>query len=348
MKFKKLPGLLALALLAAPTFAFAADIVVPSEPIVQSVVRISWSAVFAGMAVAVAAHLALSTLGIGLGAAAVDPYDRENPTKGVPTAMLAWMFGAGLVALFIGGWVAGRLAGTVPFDSAIHGVITWALATVTTFYLASTSLGYVMGGAFRLLADGASAAAQAAAAVAPGAAKMAKDAIAENVPQFDWKVIKREADKLLHETGKDGLAPDALANKVAELKDQGAKAAKSGQQRPEHADEEVGELLSQTYGVVRETVNAADRDALVDVITAKTGVSKDEAGKTLDKWEKMYVQAKQKYQQLVAQAEQTARETADAAMTAIRQVAGWTFASLVFGMLVAAVGGNLGSTYVQM
>jgi F0F1-type ATP synthase membrane subunit b/b' len=74
-------------------------------------------------------------------------------------------------------------------------------------------------------------------------------------------------------------------------------------------------------------------------------VSKEEANKTLEKWEKTYREAKQKYDAAVKQAEQKARDAAEASAKAVSLVAVMTFASLVLGAVVAAVGGYVGSVY---
>lgn len=327
MRFSNKLTLLAVAglALATPALAMAAppSVVVPGEPVVPSLDRISWSAVFAGSLVALAIHLALSILGVCIGAAAIDPYDRKNPLKGVPTAMLGWMFVSGLVALCLGGWIAGRLAGTVPFDSAIHGLITWALATVAMFALATTTLGFFIGTAFHLLGKGASAMASAAATTADAVgtvAGAAKDAVVAAVPQLDWKDIKHEAEKLLA----------------------------SPEQKQENADKDLGELLSEAYGKVREGLTERNRTDLVNTITERAGINKEEANRAIDKWEKMYHDAKAKFQQATARAEAEARDAAAAATEAVSRVSGWTFASLILGATLATIAGNLGSTYFRL
>lgn len=311
--------------LVTPALASAAppSVVVPGEAVVPSLDRISWSAVIAGSVVALATHLALSILGVCVGAAAIDPYDRKNPLKGVPTAMLAWMFVSGLVSLCVGGWISGRLAGTVPFDSAIHGLITWSLATVAMFALATTTLGFFIGTAFHLLGKGASAMASAASTAAEATATVAgaaKDAVAEQLPQFEWKDIKHEAEKLL-------ASPD---------------------KKQENADKDLGEMLTEAYGKVREGLNERNRAALVNAITERAGINKEEANRALDKWEKMYGEAKQKFQQAVAKAEAEARDAAATATEAESRVSGWTFASLILGATLATIAGNLGSTYFRI
>jgi hypothetical protein len=313
-------------LLLTPALAPAADIVVPGEQIIPALNRISWSAVFAGAVVALATHMALSTLGFGIGVSAIDPQNRKHPVQGVPTTILVWMFFSGLVALFVGGWVSGRMAGTIPFDSAIHGVITWAFATVTIVILATTSLGYIVGGTFKLMGEAASSTMQAAASILPGAAKMAKDAIADNLPTMNWTAIQRDAKQLFAKGSEGG----------------------SSKEKDDMSDDDTQELLTSAYGVVRNGLEVPAQDEIVRMISSKTGVKPEEAKKTLDRWEAMYKDAKKKYEVLVDQADKAARDAAQVAKSAIGRIAVWTFVSLVFGVGIAALGGNLGSTYTGL
>lgn len=324
------PAVLAIAVLT-PAVASAASLVLPNEPVIAALDRISWAAVVAGLMVALAAHLALSSLGIAIGAAGIDAHDRTNPIEGVPTTVMIWMFVSGLIALFVGGWVAGRLAGTVPLDSAIHGAITWAVATVTLFLLAATSLGAVISGTFHVLVSGTSAVARAATAVVPAAAGLAKEVVADSAPALDWKGIQKEAKKVL---GGNGKAKDGEA--------------KGSGQGGDTSTEDIDELLTKAYGTVRDGLAAGDREELAAAITTHTEMSKEDANKMLEKWEKAYGEAKQAYKKAVTKAEVVARDTAAAAASAVSRVAVWTFFSLVLGAAVATAGGNLGSTYFRL
>src|SRR5207253_2022158 len=92
--------------------------------------RVSWSAIIAGTAIAVAVWAALHTLGVGAGLTAIDP-DDAGTLKGAGIGVGAWWLVAPILALFVGGFVAGRVAGV--FDrplSAIHGGVVWAFTTV--------------------------------------------------------------------------------------------------------------------------------------------------------------------------------------------------------------------------
>lgn len=351
LKLRPLLAALAIAVLV-PSLALAASgPVVPNEPIIPAIDRISWSAVLAGAVVALAIHAGLSTLGIGIGAAAVDPHNREHPIKGVPTTMLVWMFVSGLVALFAGGWVSGRLAGTVPFDSTIHGVIMWSFATILLLVLATTSAGAILGGMFRLMGAGisaagsvaggaAAAAGSAVAAAAPQVGQMAKDAVGEAMPQLDWKGIQKEAKKMLK-----------LGNNT-EGNEQGKPQDAKGENKPAKQwddNQEVVEMVSKAFGAIRDGgLPNADRDELMGVISERAGVSKEEANKTLENWEKKYREVKQQYDAALAKVEAKARDAAAATTKAISRVAVWTFASLLIGLVVAALGGNLGSTFTRL
>ena len=49
--------------------------------------RISWSAVFAGVLVAIVSQMLLTLLGLGIGLSTVDPVSEQNPTAGLGTGM---------------------------------------------------------------------------------------------------------------------------------------------------------------------------------------------------------------------------------------------------------------------
>jgi len=125
----------------------------------------SWGAIFAGALVTIAIFVTLQLLGAGIGLAAVDLTGREvtsGTSLGIGAAV--WWLIAGLISLFIGGWVAGRLA-LLPnkLDRALHGLTTWALFYVAMFLLATTALSALVGGGLSMLGQGAQAAGQAAA-----------------------------------------------------------------------------------------------------------------------------------------------------------------------------------------
>jgi hypothetical protein len=126
--------------------------------------QISWGAVFAGVVVSLAVQLILNMLGVGVGASTIDPLAGENPSvKGFSIGAGLWWTVSGIIAAFVGGHVAGRLAGK-PRESTTswHGLVAWAMATLVVFYLLTTALGGLVGGAYITVAGAMGGMAQAA------------------------------------------------------------------------------------------------------------------------------------------------------------------------------------------
>ena len=111
--------------------------------------RISWGAIIAGLIVTLVCQILLSMLGVAIGAATVNPTQEQQPLEGLGTGAAIWWIVSSLISLFLGGCVAGRLAG-VPRkgDGALHGIVMWGAATLITFLLVGTAIGGLFGGAF--------------------------------------------------------------------------------------------------------------------------------------------------------------------------------------------------------
>ena len=112
--------------------------------------KVSWGAVFAGVAIALAAQFLLNLLGVGIGAAVLDPTTSDNPAaSSFSIGGGIWFVLAGIIAAFLGGYVSSRLSGR-PSNSTggYHGLTTWAVTTLVVLYLLTTSVGALIGGAF--------------------------------------------------------------------------------------------------------------------------------------------------------------------------------------------------------
>ena len=113
--------------------------------------KVSWGAVLAGVVLALATQILLNMLGVGIGAATLDPAIGDSPSA------MSFSIGAGLwfalstiLAALAGGYAAGRLAG-VPRESTAgwHGLTAWALTTLVIFYLLGSTIGGILGGVYR-------------------------------------------------------------------------------------------------------------------------------------------------------------------------------------------------------
>jgi hypothetical protein len=112
--------------------------------------RISWGAVLAGVVAALVTQLILNMLGVGIGVATLDPATGDNPQASTfSIAAGIWWALSGIIASFVGGYLAGRLSGRPKESTAgYHGLTTWAATTLVIFYLLTTTLGSLIGGVF--------------------------------------------------------------------------------------------------------------------------------------------------------------------------------------------------------
>ena len=63
-----------------------------------------------------------------------------------------WWLVSNLLALAAGGYTAAWLAGnTLRFDGMLHGIVTWGVTLLLTFYLLTTAIGGLIGGAFTMV-----------------------------------------------------------------------------------------------------------------------------------------------------------------------------------------------------
>ncbi|WP_425476021.1 PhnA-like protein [Mesorhizobium yinganensis] len=117
--------------------------------------RASWGAIFAGVVVALVVHVLLTMLGAGIGIATIDV--RANDTPQASTFSIAagiWYMISGIIAAFLGGYMASRLAGRIsPTTGALHGLTTWALTTLLVLYFLTSTVGALVGGAFSGIAS---------------------------------------------------------------------------------------------------------------------------------------------------------------------------------------------------
>lgn len=112
--------------------------------------RVSWAAIFAGVVVALVTQVLLTMLGVGIGVASLDPGAGGTPQASTfSIAAGIWYLVSGLIAAFVGGYIAARMSGqTKPTTGALHGLTTWALSTLVVLYMLTTAAGSLIGGVF--------------------------------------------------------------------------------------------------------------------------------------------------------------------------------------------------------
>lgn len=285
--------------------------------------RISWGAIFAGAVVAVAIQLVLITLGVAIGMSTVNPTTEADPTSGLAVGAGIWWVVSGLISLFIGGWVAGRLAAFPRWiDAMLQGLVVWGLTAVASLWLLTTGLGTVLGGSMNVLSNAAS---------NPEIARQASQGGGlTDQAQNAMQQIQREAQQLVGGG-------------------QGGGQRGTGDQQ---VDRTIADLLS------RQPVSQADRDTAVSLLVDRGRMDRDQAEQTVRRWEREYQQASRGGGQDIyatperggqggQQSEQQTRQAAERVASTVATGALWSFFALLLGAIAAAWGGALGRPAVS-
>ncbi len=302
--------------------------------------RVSWGAIFAGAVVAMVVQLTLNLLGLGIGLQTFDPATDADSFRGFGMGQVIWTVISGLIALFAGGWVAGRLAGMPrKTDGTLHGIVTWGLTTLFTFYLLTSGVGRVISGVTGVVGQGLSLVGQGVEAVAP----YVGSAIESQVGDVDLSTIRQEAYTLLRQTGNPALQPEALEQRAEDVRADARQAAESAAQTPADARAELDAALNRTFNEIGQVASEADRQDLINVLVARTDLSREEARQTVTQWENTLQQARRQVGQTLDTLGTRAVETAERATDALGTAALIGFFTLLLGAGAAGFGGALGA-----
>lgn len=106
--------------------------------------RISWGAVFAGLAIATALQITLTVLGAAIGLTALDGPD-SGKAFGIGAAV--WALLVPLLTLYVGGATAGREANVRDRgDAFMHGALVWAMSVLLATWMIGSGASRVLGG----------------------------------------------------------------------------------------------------------------------------------------------------------------------------------------------------------
>ena len=270
----------------------------------SSVSAVSWAALFAGAAVAVAISLLLAALGTGLGFASISAWPNAGASATTFSVLTAvWLIVMQWLASGLGGYVTGRLrtkwvdlhTHEVFFRDTAHGFVTWAIATVLTVAVVAFAASGVAREGVR-----------AAATVASGAAQGGATALG-SVSGYSVDSLFRAAP-----AANSASAP-ATASRSADT--------------DVHA--ESMRILATALG--DNDLSTDDRAYLAQVVASRTGLSQPEAEQRVDAVVSQ-----------VKAAELKARRAADAARKAAATTSIFTALAMLIGAFIACVAAALG------
>jgi hypothetical protein len=304
--------------------------------------RISWGAIFAGTLVAIVLMLLLNLLGIGIGLSAINPVEESNPFSGLGTGAIIWWIVSNLIAIFAGGYVAGKLAG-IPLrnTSTMHGILTWSLYTLVSFWILTTAVGNIISGVGSVLSRTISVAASGiGTAASAGADRMG----GENA-SISFGDVEREVRQVLRETGDPALQPDSI-ERTAQNTTQDARQTMRNENYV--SDQDINAIVQDVLFQGGQLVENIDRQDVVNVVVSRTNLSRQEANNIADVIVRKHQEAKQNWSQFKEEASVEARERGQQAAESASKAAIWSFVALFLGAIVGGAGGLVGKPHTHL
>lgn len=277
---------------------------------------VSWGAIFAGAAGAAALSLILLMLGMGLGLSSVSPWSNQGAsTAAIGMSTILWLTFTQLAASGVGGYLAGRLRTKWAvvqtdercFRDTAHGFITWAVATLLTAALLTTTISSI-------LTRGGEAAASVAGTVVSAGGAVAKNAAPSLGESTDYFVDSLFRKGMSAST--DSFSAQPTGSEVSSA----------------NSKSEVIRIFSN--GIRTNTLPSEDRRYVAQLVAQRTGMAQADA-------EKRVTAIFDKIQVKLKEVEVTAKESADKVRKASSYAALWFSASLLLG----AFFGSLGAMY---
>jgi len=212
--------------------------------------RISWGAVLAGAVVAVATTLLLSLLGAAMGAGSIHALETTSTdlaNYGIGAAI--WEIINLALSMALGGYVAARLSGTHShLDGELHGMTMWGVAVL----LGSVLFAHAVSGVVGIVGQGAGS----VVSRAVGGAGAISGTLAQEVnPQTT-------IERLQQSLGNNG-DPTTMSH--------------------EQIGAEIRALVGS--GLLNGSLSESDRDRLVGLVAAQSGVTKEEAARRVSRME---------------------------------------------------------------
>lgn len=269
----------------------------------SSTSAVAWAAIIGGAFAAAAISLILLAFGAGIGLSSASPWPGAGSSVTTFTVGAAiWLIIVQWLSSGLGGYLTGRLrtkwvgmhTDEVFFRDTVHGFLAWAVASVITAAFLASATSSIIGG-------GARAAGGAASAMIEG--------------------VSQGATQQAGGGGLIGYYVDALY-------------------RSDHPSTNAAEVTTETARILARgvasggTVPDADKAYLSQLVTARTGLSKQDADKRVS--------------DVLSQeqaAETKVRQVADETRKAGAKLSFYIFFSMLVGAFIASVGGALGGRH---
>ena len=299
---------------------------------------ISWKAIIAGLICALSILLIFNLIGLAVGFGAIDPAEENNPFSGLGTGSLIWWIVSNLIALFIGGYVAGRV-GVSFFNKSgmVQGLMTWALYTTLSIWIFTSAIGGIISGVGNVISN-----------VLSGSQNNSQNQVTNTTQQqnqgldISLEQAKQEFYGLLGDTEKPALDPENIENNVDQVVEESRNEVQQMVRQPGSIDAEIEEIFGNAKDEFQNTFQALDQQALVNVLTSRTDMSESEAERTVDNYLSEYNNLLEDSENFLQQIEKEAQQKAGNVAEAVADAAIYLAIALILGMVTAAAGGYTG------
>ena len=221
--------------------------------------RASWGGIFAGLFTGIGLWLLLVLIGTAIGLSALNPRD-SGSWGGLGTGLGIWAGIAAILATFGGAFVAGRLSGNgISSHGVLHGVALWGLMSALTFYAGFGLVTELVGTVTNVIGG----AAGAVGSVAGQLGGQLGSAVSPNA-------LVDQANKYLESQGKPPVPPEQLKAAISDLEQQAMTNAQNGQPLLDH--DTVVQSLSQKTNLSRQDADAVATQIEGAVNQASQGV----------------------------------------------------------------------------
>lgn len=311
---------------------------------VRKIPRISWGAVFAGGIAALAISILLNLLGLGLGFTAIDPLSESQPLSGLGTGTIIWWIVSNLIALFLGGMVAGRTAGFISkTDGGLHGFLSWCLYAAVCLFFITSLVGSIISGVSGTVSSIFGGGQQQEIVVrVDGQQQQAQN---QQGPTFEN--LRSQVIQLINQAEQYGILPSGASEDVNQALDEGI-AQMSEMWQELDLDQNIDEFLNDlsvefengNLSISVEGEDYINREEITNYLAQNTDLSEQEIEQMINEWNKNIEQAINEVEKLYQEAKQKVEEFSDQLADTIATISLISFFALILGA-VAAWGGGM-------
>lgn len=319
--------------------ATRAEVAASSAPALLD--RTSWASVLLGAAIALGILTVLNLIGLAFGLYMIDS-DASNlglADAGWMTGL--WWTGSALVALFVGGWVSGRMAGIPDFIAAgVHGAAVWAVTALLAVWMVSSATSTVFTGAAGMVSRTAQlgvAGVQASASMLSPAITIASDNLADQLRQQGVTVNAAEARQAVETVVNRSISPAERQ----QLETLATRNAAQALQAPGTAQAQYRDFVDQAFGPGG-VIGPEDREQAIAALSNELDVPEPQVRQAFASWEAQIMVMGDRLQSEAQQMQTVAAERAAQAANAVADAALWTALGFIFALGAALLGGLVG------